>query len=87
MSDGRVLQYKMLVVATGIVAAWDAIPGLADPLEKNGITSNYRYDMAPYTKKLVQGLKGNPAIFTRPPIPFECLGAPKKAMYLSCATW
>jgi sulfide:quinone oxidoreductase len=87
LSDGRELHYKMLVVATGIVAAWDAIPGLADALGKDGVTSNYRYDLAPYTYKLAQGLKGGRAIFTQPPMPIKCPGAPQKAMYLSCSNW
>jgi sulfide:quinone oxidoreductase len=28
-----------------------------------------------------------PALFTQPPMPIKCAGAPQKAMYLSCDTW
>ncbi|WP_369815842.1 FAD/NAD(P)-binding oxidoreductase [Erythrobacter sp. QSSC1-22B] len=51
------------------------------------MTSNYRYDLAPYTWELVQSLKGGRAIFSQPPMPIKCAGAPQKAMYLSCDAW
>ncbi|RUS58513.1 NAD(P)/FAD-dependent oxidoreductase [Pseudorhodobacter sp. E13] len=87
LSDGRSVTYHMLIVATGIAPAWDAIPGLEQALGKNGVTSNYRFDLAPYTYKLAQNLKSGRAIFTQPPMPIKCPGAPQKAMYLSCSLW
>ena len=51
------------------------------------MTSNYRYDLAPYTWELVQEMNGKNAIFTQPPMPIKCAGAPQKAMYLSCDHW
>ncbi len=51
------------------------------------VKSNYRCDLAPYTWELVQKMRGKTAIFTRPPMPIKCAGAPQKAMYLSCDTW
>ncbi|ORE85531.1 hypothetical protein ATO7_14953 [Oceanococcus atlanticus] len=81
------LNYKRLVVAPGLTLNWDGIEGLSDTLGKNGVTSNYRYDLAPYTWELVQALKGGRAIFTQPPMPIKCAGAPQKAMYLSCDHW
>jgi len=86
--DGcRVVKYKRLIVAPGLKLDWDAIPGLTDTLGANGVTSNYRYDLAPYTWKLVQGLTSGRAIFTQPPMPIKCAGAPQKAMYLSSDHW
>ena len=87
LNDGRELGYDWLIVATGIQADWDAIPGLAATLGKNGVTSNYRYDLAPYTWELVQKTRSGRAIFTQPPMPIKCPGAPQKAMYLSCSAW
>ena len=87
LTDGTVVSYDALVVATGITLNWDAIPGLAETLGKNGVTSNYRFDLAPYTWQLVQQLKGGTAIFTQPPMPIKCAGAPQKAVYLSCDAW
>ncbi len=87
LEDGERIGYRVLVVAAGIKLDWDAIEGLGDTLGKNGVTSNYLYDMAPYTWDLVQQLNEGRAIFTQPPMPIKCAGAPQKAMYLSCDHW
>lgn len=87
LEDGSTVRYEALVVAPGIRLAWEKIDGLEDALGKNGVTSNYRYDLAPYTWELVQKLKSGRAIFTQPPMPIKCAGAPQKAMYLSCDHW
>ncbi len=86
--DGcRVVGYKRLIVCPGIKLDWNRIEGLVDTLGRNGVTSNYRYDLAPYTWKLVQELKEGRAIFSQPPMPIKCAGAPQKAMYLSGDHW
>jgi len=86
--DGcRVVKYDRLVVCPGLKLDWDAVEGLEDTLGRNGVTSNYRYDLAPYTWQLVQGLKEGRALFTQPPMPIKCAGAPQKAMYLSGDAW
>ncbi|MBU6418861.1 MAG: TIGR01244 family phosphatase [Proteobacteria bacterium] len=87
LADGSDVTYRVLVVAAGIRLAWEAIPGLPEALGHNGVTSNYRYDLASYTNKLVSELKSGRAIFTQPPMPIKCAGAPQKAMYLSCDRW
>ena len=87
LEDGRILTYRALVVCPGIKLDWDAIEGLRETLGKNGVTSNYRYDLAPYTNRLVKDLKGGRALFTQPPMPIKCAGAPQKSMYLSCSNW
>lgn len=83
----RVVTYKRLVVAPGIKLDWGAIAGLSETLGRNGVTSNYRYDLAPYTWDLVQNLRNGHAVFTQPPMPIKCAGAPQKAMYLSADAW
>ncbi|MFT3803626.1 MAG: TIGR01244 family sulfur transferase [Burkholderiaceae bacterium] len=86
--DGcRIVKYRQLVVCPGLKLDWAGIDGLADTLGRNGVTSNYRYDLAPYTWQLVQGLKSGRAVFTQPPMPIKCAGAPQKAMYLSADHW
>ena len=87
LDDGSSVSYRVLVACPGIKLDWDAIPGLSDTLGKNGVTSNSRYDLAPYTHRLVKELKGGRALFTQPPMPIKCAGAPQKAMYLSCNVW
>ena len=90
--DGcRVVKYKQLVVCPGLKLDWHGIEGLAETLGRNGVTSNYRYDLAPYTWQLVQQLGqqkgGGRALFSQPPMPIKCAGAPQKAMYLSADHW
>ena len=87
-TQGRLsITYQHLIVAAGLKIDWDAIPGLNETLGKNGVTSNYRFDLAPYTWQLVKNLKSGKAIFTQPPMPIKCAGAPQKALYLSCSHW
>ncbi len=87
LEDGERIGYKTLVVAPGLKLDWDAVEGLRETLGKNGVTSNYLFDMAPYTWELVTAMKGGRALFTQPPMPIKCAGAPQKAMYLSCDAW
>ncbi|MAY58154.1 MULTISPECIES: bifunctional protein tyrosine phosphatase family protein/NAD(P)/FAD-dependent oxidoreductase [Pseudoalteromonas] len=86
--DGcRTVKYEHLVVCPGIKLDWHKIDGLSETLGENGVTSNYRYDLAPYTWELVQNLKKGKAVFSQPPMPIKCAGAPQKAMYLSSDYW
>ncbi|GBQ10165.1 NAD(P)/FAD-dependent oxidoreductase [Komagataeibacter rhaeticus] len=87
LSSGSSIRYSVLVVATGLTLNWDGIEGLGETLGRNGVTSNYRYDLAPYTWQLVQTLGRGNAVFTQPPMPIKCAGAPQKAMYLACDAW
>ncbi|MGB3725384.1 MAG: TIGR01244 family sulfur transferase [Glaciecola sp.] len=86
--DGcHTIGYQKLIVCPGLKLDWGKIEGLTETLGKNGVTSNYRFDLAPYTWDLVQQCKSGKALFTQPPMPIKCAGAPQKAMYLSCDHW
>jgi len=87
LEDGSELNYQCLVVAPGLKLNWAGIDGLEETLGQNGVTSNYRYDLAPYTWQLVQQLQKGTAVFTQPPMPIKCAGAPQKALYLSADYW
>jgi sulfide:quinone oxidoreductase len=87
LTNGKTVHYQQLIVCPGLRLAWDNIDGLVETLGKNGVTSNYRYDLAPYTWELVSKLKNGSVIFSQPPMPIKCAGAPQKAMYLSCDHW
>lgn len=87
LENGQRLGYRLLIVATGNRLDFEAIDGLTGTLGCNGVTSNYRYDLAPYTWELVRKLRGGQALFTQPPMPIKCAGAPQKAMYLSASHW
>ncbi len=87
LEDGKAIGYRALVVAPGLKLNWDAVEGLKDTLGSNGVTSNYQFDLASYTWDLVQTTRKGKALFTQPPMPIKCAGAPQKAMYLSCDAW
>lgn len=83
----QTVHYEKLIVCPGIKLHWGGVEGLIETLGRNGVTSNYRYDLAPYTWELVSQFKGGKAVFTQPPMPIKCAGAPQKAMYLSADHW
>lgn len=87
LEDGNRLSYRVLVVCPGLTLEWGAIEGLQETLGKHGVTSNYQFELAPYTWQQVQALRHGRALFTQPPMPIKCAGAPQKAMYLSSDWW
>jgi len=87
LDDGSLVGYRALIVTPGLKLNFAAIEGLEETLGENGVTSNYRYDLAPYTWELARNLKSGTALFTQPPMPIKCAGAPQKAMYLSSDWW
>jgi sulfide:quinone oxidoreductase len=80
---GQVLSYDALVVATGMKLCWDAIKGLPEALGAGGVCSNYSKDHAAYTWEAIQNFQGGNAVFTCPPMPIKCPGAPQKIAYLA----
>ncbi len=87
LNNGTRLSYDRLCVCAGLKLNWSAVEGLQETLGKNGVTSNYSPELAPYTWQLVKGLQGGKALFTQPPMPIKCAGAPQKVMYLSADHW
>ena len=87
LENSRPVYYQRLIVAPGIKLDWHGIEGLAESIGHNGVTSNYRFDLAPYTWQLVNNLRQGRALFTQPPMPIKCAGAPQKALYLSGDHW
>ncbi len=87
LEDGERIGYRILIAAPGLKLDWERVEGLKETLGRNGVTSNYLFDMAPYTWELVSAFQGGRALFTQPPMPIKCAGAPQKAMYLACDDW
>jgi sulfide:quinone oxidoreductase len=87
LRDKSSVEYRHLIVSCGLTLNWHQIQGLEETLGRNGVTSNYRYDLAPYTQQLTHTLKSGNAVFTQPTMPIKCAGAPQKAMYLSSDYW
>jgi sulfide:quinone oxidoreductase len=83
LDDGRVVAYKHLVVALGLQLNWQDVDGLQEALGSDNVTSNFRYDLAPYTWNCVREFRGGRVLFTRPSMPMKCAAAAQNAMYLA----
>jgi sulfide:quinone oxidoreductase len=86
-NDGRTIGYEYLVVAPGLQLDFDKVPGLTETLGRNQVSSNYRFDLAPRTWDFIRDTTGGTALFTMPPGPIKCAGAPQKIAYLAADWW
>ncbi|MFI7547431.1 FAD-dependent oxidoreductase [Actinoplanes sp. NPDC049599] len=87
LGDGTTVGYDQLVLAPGIQLNFDAVPGLAETLGRDGVSSNYRVDLAPRTWQFIQQASSGTALFVTPPGPIKCAGAPQKIAYLAADWW
>ena len=89
MADGSRTTYDILVVNPGLSLRFDKIKGskeaLADPNAPVGCM--YTLEGAYKTSVLRDGFRGGNAIFTSPPFPIKCGGAPQKILYLCEASF
>jgi sulfide:quinone oxidoreductase len=81
--SGETISYDYLVVCPGIQLDWDKISGLKETLGKNNVCSNYAPEYVEYTWQCLQSVQSGTALFTQPPMPIKCAGAPQKIMYLA----
>lgn len=77
------LSYDYLVVCPGLQLDWGKIKGLKTTLGKNGVCSNYSPEYVNYTWEYLKDLESGTTLFTQPPMPIKCAGAPQKIMYLA----
>lgn len=84
---GLEITYDFLVMAPGLRLDWDGVPGLADAVGHDGVSSNYAAQYAPRTWDLVRGMRSGTAVFTHPAGPIKCGGAPQKIAYLAADHW
>ena len=80
---GDEITYDDLIVTAGIQLDWGKIDGLKGNVGKNGICSNYSYEFVESTWRFLKSFQGKRAIFTMPPTPIKCAGAPQKIMWLA----
>jgi sulfide:quinone oxidoreductase len=86
-ADGAAYEYDVLVVCPGIQLDWNRTEGLEDTLGKDGVSSNYRFDLAPRTWEFIRGTRSGTAVFAMPSGPIKCAGAPQKIAYLASDYW
>jgi sulfide:quinone oxidoreductase len=84
---GREISYDFLVMCPGIQLNWDQIPGVSETMGRNGVSSNYTFDLAPKTWENIRSMRTGTAVFTMPSGPIKCAGAPQKIAYLACDHW
>ena len=83
-AGGNSYTYDYLIVAPGIQLNWGDVKGLKETIGKNGVTSNYSFQYAPYTYECLKNIKpGDTILFTAPATPVKCGGAPQKVMYMT----
>lgn len=83
LRSGEKVGYDYLVVCPGLQLDWGKIAGLKETLGKNNVCSNYSVDHVEYTWTTIQAMQSGTALFTQPPMPIKCAGAPQKIMYLA----
>ena len=79
LEDGSLIGYEQLVIASGIELDHTGIPGLKEAIEDPDcpVASIYVKSSLEKLIKLRENLKpGSKAIFTEPPLPINCPGAP-----------
>ncbi len=86
-SDGSTYGYDALVVAPGIQIDWNDYEGLESALGRDGVSSNYRFDLAPKTWEFIRDTRSGSAVFTMPTGGVKCAGAGQKIAYLACDYW
>ncbi|MEW2620463.1 FAD/NAD(P)-binding oxidoreductase [Streptomyces sp. NPDC048106] len=87
LSGGAALTYEYLVMAPGLQLDWDAVPGLAEAVGHDRVSSNYAPEYAPRTWELIRNMRSGTAVFTHPATPLKCGGAPQKIAYLAADHW
>ena len=87
LAGGNVLGYDSLVVCPGIQLDFDQLPGLTDTLGRGGVSTNYKFELAPKTWDFIRETTRGTAVFTMPSGPIKCAGAPQKIAYLACDYW
>ncbi|MEH0108896.1 FAD/NAD(P)-binding oxidoreductase [Tersicoccus sp. MR15.9] len=87
LTSGSTIGYDQLVLAAGSRPDWDAIPGSAEAVLAENASTNYLFDLAPKTWRLVDGMRSGTALFTMPDDTCPCAGAAQKILYMACDLW
>ncbi|MFE7169449.1 FAD-dependent oxidoreductase [Streptomyces sp. NPDC057616] len=87
LSGGAELAYEYLIMAPGLQLDWTGVPGLAEAVGHDRVSSNYAPEYAPRTWDLIRQMRSGTAVFTHPATPLKCGGAPQKIAYLAADHW
>ena len=87
LASGASVGYDYLVVCPGLALDWDRLPGAAEALGRDRVSSNYQVELAPKTWEFIKDMRSGTAVFTMPSGPIKCAGAPQKIAYLAADWW
>lgn len=78
-----------MIVSSGLQINWNKIKGAKEALDdpSQNVVSIYDFNYASKTSQKGAEFKGGKAIFTEPPMPIKCAGAPQKILYLWTNQW
>lgn len=87
--DGKVITYEHLVVVPGLGLQPEKVQGLTEALADPSapVSSIYDYNSCDTVYDYITNHKKGPAIFTQPPQPHKCAGAPQKIMWFAHDYW
>lgn len=80
-TENNTFSYDYLIVAPGLKLDATLVAGLPEAIDKGVVCSNYTNPN--HTWDVIKNFKGGVALFTQPPKPYKCGGAPQKIMYLA----
>jgi len=87
LGDGSIVAYEYLVACPGLALQWHRVPGLAEALGDGRVVSIYSAEGAADTWQRTRALERGQALFTQPPMPVKCPGAPQKIVYMAGDYW
>jgi sulfide:quinone oxidoreductase len=87
LGNGQSVEYEALIVCPGVQLDTDQVPGAVEALGHNGVSTNYKFELAPKTWDYIRETTSGTAVFTMPSGPIKCAGAPQKIAYLAADYW
>lgn len=86
---GTEYTYDQLIVASGLRLQYEKVEGLKEALDNplSNVASIYESQFAEKMGRIASNFKSGKAIFTEPPMPIKCAGAPQKILYLWTQKW
>ena len=84
LNEGTIVSYEYLIICPGLEYKMDRVKGLEQAIGKGSVCTNYISHLASYTWQSIQNIEaGHKVLFTQPPMPIKCPGAPQKIAYLA----
>ena len=83
LESGVEISCDWMVVCTGVECDWDSIKGAREALAAPNVSCIYDKAFVDKTRDGINAVSSGKLLFTFPPPPVKCAGAPQKIMYLA----